>query len=380
LPELRRLGLIVNPVAGMGGKVGLKGTDGAEIVKEARLLGAYPEAPRRATDALRIISRIKDDTQLFTYPEEMGEEEARNCGFTPSVVGSIRSGETSSEDTHRAAVEMSDLGVDLLLFAGGDGTARDILRAIGRDRKLTVLGIPAGVKMHSAVFAITPRNAGEAVVTFLTNSSPRTIDAEVMDIDESSFRKGVVAARLYGYLKIPEERRFMQSAKSGGIQTKREVIQGMAAELVNSGEKEDCLYIYGPGTTTRDILAELGLEKTLLGVDVVLGGQVIAKDVNELELARLLDGKKMKAKIVVTAIGNQGYIFGRGNQQVSPEIIRRIGKENIVVVASKEKLASLEGRPLLVDTGREEVDKMLEGYIRVITGFNDYVVYKVGNQ
>jgi predicted polyphosphate/ATP-dependent NAD kinase len=372
----KKLGLIVNPVAGLGGRVGLKGTDGASVVSEARLLGANPEAPQRAADALRVIVKIKDEIELRTYPKEMGEDEALSCGFSPSVVGSIRSGETTFEDTQRAAIEMRDLGVDLLMFAGGDGTARDICRMIGHDKKITVLGIPAGVKMQSAVFALTARNAGDVAVTFLTSSNPSVVDAEVMDIDEASFRRGLVAARLYGYLQIPEERRFMQSAKSGGTQTEKQVIQGIAADLVKN-EQKDYLYIYGPGTTTRDILTELGLEKTLLGVDVILGGRVIATDVNERELARLIDGKK-RAKIVVTIIGQQGYIFGRGNQQVSPEIIKNVGKENIIVVASKEKLASLQGKPLLVDTGNQEVDKMLGGYIRVITGLDDYVVYKVG--
>ncbi len=141
--------------------------------------------------------------------------------------------------------------------------------------------------------------------------------------------------------------------------------------------EDDCLYVFGPGTTTRDILAHIGLEKTLLGVDVVLNRQLIAKDVNENQLSSLIDGKK--AKIVVTVIGGQGYIFGRGNQQISPEIIRKLGKGNIIVVATKEKLASLRGRPLLVDTGDEMVDKMLNGYMRVITGFENYSVYKVAS-
>jgi predicted polyphosphate/ATP-dependent NAD kinase len=374
---MKRLGLLVNPIAGMGGRVGLKGTDGAGVVKEAILLGASPESPQRASDALKELARIKNEIELFTYPKEMGEDEAKSSSFAPKVIGSIKSGETTSQDTLNAAGDMTKLNVDLLLFAGGDGTARDIYRAVGREKKLTVLGIPAGVKMHSAVFALTARNAGEVALNFLSSATPNVVDAEVMDVDEASFRKGMVAARLYGYMRIPEERRHMQSVKSGGIRTKKEVIQGIAADI-SKNEEKDCLYIYGPGTTTRDILAEFGLEKTLLGVDAILGGRVIAKDVNERELARLLDGRK-KAKIVVTVIGQQGYVFGRGNQQVSPEIIRRVGKENIIVVASKEKLASLEGKPLLVDTGNEEVDKMLAGYIRVISGFEDYVVYKVGN-
>jgi len=366
------LGVIVNPVAGMGGRAGLKGTDGVEIVNKARQLGASPESPRRAVEALRVIHRIKDHIEILTCPQEMGENEAKESSFLPTTLGSIRSGQTTAQDTQQAAKNMKNMGVDLLLFAGGDGTARDIYSAVGHE--LTVLGIPAGVKMHSAVFAVNPRQAGEVAVNFLTNREPKVIEAEVMDIDEVSFREGVVAAKLCGYLLIPEERQFIQSAKSGGIQSEKQHIEGIADELA-SGFEEDCLYIFGPGTTTRDILAHLGLEKTLLGVDVVLNRQLIAKDVNEQQLIGLIDGKK--AKVVVTVIGGQGYIFGRGNQQISPEIIRKLGKENIIVVATKEKLASLRGKPLLIDTGDEAVDRMLSGYVRLITGFQEYSVYKV---
>jgi len=368
----KKLGLIVNPIAGMGGRTGLKGTDGAEVLNAAKLMGASPESPRRALDALRVLDRIRDQIEVFTYPQEMGETEARQTSFSPTIVGSIKSGEATPEDTRNAAREMKDRGVDLLLFAGGDGTARDVYRAVGQE--LTVLGIPAGVKMHSAVYAVTPKHAGEAAVNFLTSQVPKTVDAEVMDIDEVSFRKDVIAAKLYGYLRIPEERLFIQNAKSGGAQTERQAIQGVANDLIESMEK-DCLYIFGPGTTTRDILLNLGLTKTLLGVDVVLNRQLIAKDVNEAELSRLIKGRK--AKIVVTVIGGQGYIFGRGNQQISTEIITKIGKQNIIVVATKEKLASLHGRPLLVDTGSEVVDKMLRGYVRIRTGYRTYAICKV---
>ncbi len=362
----------MNPVAGMGGRIGLKGTDGVETANKARQMGAAPESPRRATDALAVLRKIKDEIELFTYPQEMGENEARKSSFSPTTVGSIKSGETTPEDTRRAAKEMKNLHVDLLLFAGGDGTARDVYEAVGRD--VTALGIPAGVKIHSAVYALTPRHAGEVAVSFLTSTAPKVTEAEVMDIDEASFRRGVVAAKLYGYLQIPEERRFIQSVKSGGIQAEKQIIQGIAADLADSME-EGCLYVFGPGTTTRDILANFGLEKTLLGVDVVQNRQLIARDVSERQLSDLIAGKK--AKIVVTVIGGQGYIFGRGNQQISPEIIRKVGKENVIVVATKEKLASLQGRPLLVDTGNGEVDKMLSGYVKVRIGPNNYAVYKV---
>ncbi len=369
----KKLGIVVNPIAGMGGRVGLKGTDGAEVVRRARQMGASPESPRRAAEAIEAMRGIRDEIDVFAYAGEMGESVAREAGFTPNVIGSIRSGHTTSEDTRTAAKEMMDLSVDLLLFAGGDGTARDIYRAVGRE--ITVLGIPTGVKMHSAVFALTPRIAGEVALKFLKASAPRVSEGEVMDIDEASFREGVLEAKLYGYLRIPEEGQHLQSVKSGGTQTEKQVIAGIATELFMSMEK-GCLYIFGPGTTTRDILRQLHLEKTLLGVDVVLDGHLIARDVNERQLVRLLNGGK-RAKIIVTLIGGQGYIFGRGNQQLSSRIIRKVGKDNVVLVASKQKLASLGGRPLLVDTGDGDVDRMLSGYARVIVGLGDYVMCKV---
>ena len=372
--QKKKLGIIVNPIAGLGGRTGLKGTDGTQIVNQARRMGASPEAPRRAIETLRVVSKIRDEIEVFTYPQEMGEMETKQTSFSPTIVGSIKSGETTSEDTQRAAKEMKTRGVDLLLFAGGDGTARDVYNAVGRE--VTVLGIPAGVKIHSAVYAVTPRQAGEAAVMFLTSATSETIDAEVMDIDEASYREGILAAKLYGYLRIPEQRQFIQNVKSGGIQTEKQVLQGIATDLINSMER-DCLYIIGPGTTTRDILGFLGMTKTLLGIDVVLNNQLIAKDVNETQLSKLIEGKK--AKIVVTVIGGQGYIFGRGNQQISPKILLKIGKENIIIVATKEKLASLHGRPLLVDTGDEAVDRMLSGYIRVRTGLDNYSIYKVAS-
>ncbi len=374
--RVRRVGIIVNPLAGMGGRVGLKGTDGVSIVEKAKRLGASPESPRRAVEALGALRKMKHDLEVFAYPEEMGENEARACGFTPIVVGSIKTGQTTDADTKSAAIEMKRRGVDLLLFAGGDGTARDIYAAIGRG--LTVLGIPAGVKMHSAVFGVTPRDAGRVAASFLASAEPNTVEGEVMDIDEASFRRGVVSARLYGYLRIPEERRFIQSAKSGGIQSEGQSVRGISMEIAAEMEEDDCLYIFGPGTTTRDILAHLGLAKTLLGVDVVLNRLLVARDANERELARLIEGTK-KAKIVVTVIGGQGYLFGRGNQQLSHEILRRIGKRNVIVVATREKLASLRGRPLLVDTGDAATDEALSGYTRVITGFNEYTMYRVAS-
>lgn len=371
---MKKLGVIVNPVAGMGGRVGLKGSDGADILKKAKELGAKPESPNRAIEALKIITRVKDSIEVVTYPKEMGEDECVAAGFAPRVIGSIKSGETTPDDTQKAAQQMADEGVDLILFAGGDGTARNIYNAVGE--KVPVLGIPAGVKIHSAVYAVTPRSAGEVAAMYLNGNLMRIRVSEVMDIDEDAFRSGVVTARLYGYLKVPEENRFVQSVKSGGHQAEKEALLGVSADIISQMDDPDCYFIIGPGTTTRVIMEDLGLQNTLLGVDVVKGKKLVANDVTESQLWDLINGQK--AKIVVTIIGGQGHVFGRGNQQLSPRIIREVGRRNIIIIATKEKLTTLNGRPLLVDTGDEELNEELAGYMRVTTGYGDYTMFKVG--
>ena len=358
----------------MGGRVGLKGTDDQEIVKRARELGATPVSPVRAAEALERIAPIKDGIELITYPFEMGEDEARKCSLNTIVVGSITRGKTTSTDTKNAAREMLRLEVDLILFAGGDGTARDIYEAIGQE--VPALGIPAGVKIHSGVFAINPRKAGELAVKFLQGNA-QLREAEVMDIDEDAFRKGRVSARLYGYLRVPYERRLVQDVKSGSptiLDEKRS--QETIAEYVVEKMDDDYYYILGPGTTVRAIADKLGIKKTLLGVDVINKGKIVAMDLNEEQLLKLIEGERVK--IIVSPIGGQGFIFGRGNQQISPKVIRKVGRDNIIVIATKNKLFSIGlGRPLLVDTGDDEVDKMLSRYMRIITDYNEVVVVKV---
>ena len=368
----RKLGLIVNPIAGIGGRVGLKGSDGEEIQKRALELGAVPQSQGRAVEALERVAAIKDEVEIVTYPGEMGEDAARECGFDPIVIGSIRKGKTTSEDTRNAASEMLRLGVDLLLFAGGDGTARDIHNAIGGG--VPVLGVPTGVKMHSAVFAVSPRSAGDLAVSYLQGITKRVREAEVMDVDEEAVRRGIVSAKLYGYLRIPFERRLIPGVKTPSGGEEKESMEAIAHEVV-ARMKDDHLYIIGPGTTTRAITSKLGLSKTLVGVDVVLKGKLAGTDVGETRLLELLEGRN--AKIIITPIGGQGYIFGRGNQQISPEVIKRVGRDNIVVVATPEKVNSLKGRPFSVDTGDQAVDKMLCGYIRVVTGYNEEIIYKI---
>jgi predicted polyphosphate/ATP-dependent NAD kinase len=313
-----------------------------------------------------------EEVEIVTYPGEMGEDAVRTAGFEPTIVGAITPGETTAEDTENGAREMLRLGVDVLLFAGGDGTARDVYAAIGDG--LPVVGIPAGVKIHSAVYATNPMSAGDLVAAFLLGKVSTLREAEVMDIDEEAVRQGIVSARLYGYLRVPFERRLLQGLKTPSRPGEQVAMEAIAADVV-SKMRDGWLYVIGPGTTTRAIASRLGLEKTLIGVDVIAEGKLVAADVNESQMLGLLEGHR--AKIVVTPIGGQGYIFGRGNQQISPDVIRRVGRDHVVVVSTTGKIHSLGGRPLRVDTGDRAVDEMLSGHVRVVTGYGEQIVYRV---
>lgn len=368
----KRLGLIINPVAGIGGRVGLKGSDGTEIQRKAQELGAVSRSAERAREALQVLLRQGLSIELVTYPGEMGEDTAKAAGFTPLVIGCIANGHTTPEDTVRAAADLVNYGVELLLFAGGDGTARDIYSAIGT--KAPVLGIPAGVKMHSAVFGKSPKSAGQLAALVLKGEATKVREAEVMDIDEEYFRAGSVSAKLYGYLTVPYEQNFVQNVKSGGSASEVETL-GAIAQYIIDGMRDDVLYLIGPGTTTRGIMERLSLPHTLLGVDVVKGRKLIAGDANEQTLLHLM--RESQAKMVLTPIGGQGYILGRGNQQLSPQVVRKVGKENLIVIAALSKIIALSGHTLLVDTGDSTLDQELSGYMRVITGYNEETVCRV---
>ena len=371
----KKLGLIVNPVAGLGGRVGLKGSDGLEIQRRALALGAVPQAAGRAAQALERLRPLADQFDLIAYPGEMGEAPALACGLAPAVIGAIRPGQTTAADTRRAAGEMLALAVDLLLFAGGDGTARDLCLAVGQ--ALPVLGIPAGVKIHSAVFATGPASAGDLAALYLQGKVTGRREAEVMDVDEDAIRQGIITAGLYGYLTIPFQREMVQSRKAPSGPGEAAAMAAIACQVVD-GMEPGRLYILGPGTTTRAIAARLGLAKTLIGVDVVLDGCLLAADAGEAQLLALL--RDRPARIVVTPIGGQGYLFGRGNQQISPAVIRTVGRDNVTVVSAPHKVHALEGRPFLVDTGDPAVDRLLSGYIRVITGYGEQIIYRVSGE
>jgi predicted polyphosphate/ATP-dependent NAD kinase len=369
-----KLGLIVNPIAGMGGSVGLKGTDGRKVIRQARILGAVPRAPARATAALEELVRVGAEFELLTCAGAMGEASALACHLTPTVVYRPASIETTAEDTRRAAREMRTLAVDVILFAGGDGTARDVHEAVGDD--VPALGIPAGVKIHSAVFAVSPRAAGDLLAGFLRGRIRAMREAEVMDVDEAAYRRGQLATRLFGYLRVPYDPQLVQAAK---VRSRSDdtAAEELARSVVAKMDRET-MYVVGPGTTTRRIMTLIGLESTLLGVDVILDGQVLALDVAERDLLRLVRDHP-RAKIIVTPIGGQGFLFGRGNQQISGRVVRALGIQNVIVVATPAKLASLGGRPFLVDTDDEELNRTLAGFIAVTTGDRQEAIYAVGH-
>jgi len=370
-----KLGFIVNPMAGIGGRVALKGSDGEEIISQALEKGAKPLAQERAREAMKHMSGMPIDVVL-TVAGDMGETVLNGLNinneavFEPSV-------NTSAVDTRHAVRQLCERDIDLLIFAGGDGTARDVLDAIrecGQEEKLLVIGIPAGCKIHSAVYAVSPVRAGELLVQLLQGQPLKVHSAEVMDLDEAAYRAGKVKASCYGYLLVPGDDTRMQAVKEGGVNSEILAVQDIAADVVDNME-DGILYFIGAGTTTAAVMDELALSNTLLGVDVVLNHKLLASDVDEKTLLFFLNDKP--AKIIVTAIGGQGHVFGRGNQQFSPQVIRQVGTDNILIIATNEKLHSLQGRPLLVDTGDVELDKKLCGLKQVITGFEQRTLYKV---
>jgi predicted polyphosphate/ATP-dependent NAD kinase len=371
---VKRLGLIVNPIAGMGGKVGLKGTDGTEILDRAIELGATPVAPQRTIEALKTLRvHSTSSLKLITCSQNMGEGPAEEAGFSPEVVDTTSSQRTTSDDTKRAAKVLQTHKVDLLLFVGGDGTARDICEAI--DQEIPCLGIPAGVKIYSSAFSTNPRTGGELTARYLEGEA-KLADAEVLDVDEWDFRRDRISVRLYGYLRVPFHSANLQSSKADSPLGEDEVsAQDAIAKFVEEELKDDWTYIIGPGSTTAALGRRLGFEKTMLGIDAVRGRTVIGKDLSEQEIMQLLS--QGRTSIIVTPIGGQGFIFGRGNLQISAQVIRRVGKENIIVLATKRKIHSLKVKRLLVDTGDPELDKELSGYVKAITGYGEFSVLPV---
>lgn len=369
---MKKVGIIVNPIAGMGGAVALKGTDGEDILQRALDLGAIKKSPDKMIRALKELLPIKDSIEILTCPADMGEDEVKELGFNYNLVVSIYNNTTSSAHTILAARRMVDDGADIIIFAGGDGTARDMYTAIGN--KCTVIGVPAGVKIHSPVYAINPTMAGKMALKYLKGNMKSITEAEVMDIDEDAFRKNQVRTKLYGYLSIPSEEHFFQNKKAP-TPFKENISKEAIAQYVIDQMENDIVYIIGPGSTTEGIITNMNLDNTLLGVDIVQNKILLKKDATEEEILDIV--RTHKCKVIITPIGGQGYLFGRGNHQLSDKVIKVVGKDNIMVVSTESKIRALKFKPFYVDTGNEAVDNMLSGYVRVIIGYGDEMIYKV---
>ena len=401
---MKKIGLIINPVAGMGGSVGLKGTD--HVVEEALRRGAVPGSEKRAETALRELLPYKDELLICTGAGHMGGELAQRMGFRTEVlpVGTDTGAADAPADTADTVISAdlktpADIDIpaasafcfatagsdtialgkrllneqaDLLLFAGGDGTARDIYQAVGTE--LVCVGIPAGVKIHSPVYAKNPGAAGKLAAMWMSGRIKRYEEKEVLDIDEDAYRSGHINTALYGYLKIPAERALTQNRKAPTPLSDEAAIESIAYEVTDHMEP-DVVYLVGAGTTTRGVMKKLGLPNTLIGVDVVENGKVLENDAYGERILSHIRGKR--AKLILTVTGGQGFLFGRGNQQLTPEVIRTVGKENLIILATSSKLAELRGNPLLVDTGDDALNEELCGYYRVITGYKEYTVCRV---
>lgn len=346
------VGLVVNPVAGMGGRVGLKGTDG--MVAEAVRRGARPVAPGRAREALRTLGK---SLTILTCAGSMGSD---YLSQPHRIV--YRPGEhTSRRDTQEACRRLMEEGAECIVFCGGDGTARDVFTVVGR--RLPILGIPSGVKMHSSVFARTP-SAAAAMLRHFSRGTVTVVDGDLMDIDETAFRRDRLKVTLFGHPRTLQEPALMQQGKRSVASADEEEHKQAIAAFVGPVLKRG-LVILGGGTTTAAIARFLGVEKTVLGVDIIRNGRLVARDVGEKDILRHLDG--VPARIVVSPMGRQGCILGRGNQQISPSVLRQVGAPQVLVVATPHKLQYTP--TLFVDTGSRALDRQFSGWRQVVVGY-----------
>jgi predicted polyphosphate/ATP-dependent NAD kinase len=359
----------------MGGRIGLKGTDG--VYEKAVEMGADPVAPKRAVEFLVKLKALRRGRKLrlIACPALMGKAEVDEAGLEAEVLPMKTDTKTTAKDTKNAVRLMAERGVDLVLFVGGDGTARDILDALSDPNSTPVLGIPSGVKMYSGIFAVNTADAAYIVEAFLRQET-QFVDYEIVDADEEDVRKDRLHIRLYGYLKGPFLPMRIQGSKQVSQETVNEYENQMAVarSFVEEMDRE-AIYILGPGTTVRCVGELLGIKKTLLGVDIYRDSSVI-NDVNEERILSEI-GDWRATWIVVSPIGRQGMLFGRGNQQISPTVIKLVGREKIIVLATKSKIQGIRERVLRVDTGDKEVDDMLAGYLRVATDYREWRVMKV---
>lgn len=413
VPKLK-VGLIINPWAGLGGSVALKGSDGDEIVNEALRRGALPKAREKVSVFLQKLIPYQQQLLFITYPMDMGEGLLNEQGFDYLLLNQQQKKiwqqqaqkqavYTRDEDTRVAAKEMAQQGIDILIFAGGDGTARNVAEGLQNFPEQLCLGIPAGVKIHSGVFAINPASAADLLIDLLESNQTNIQQAEVRDIDEEQLRQGHLNSAYYAELWVPIREGLVQCSKQGSLgnldstdeQQELLVYQEIAVYLKETLGSDELL-IVGAGRTTFAFKESLGVEATLLGVDVIQNGKLLIKDATEQQIKNLLAlplyQKRLQQceqrrrggsiTIVVSVIGGQGCIFGRGNQQISADIIRQVlgpavHKEQIIILASQRKISNLPGKSLFLDTGDSRLDSQLSGLWNVLVDYDTRLACRV---
>lgn len=368
---MARVGFLINPIAGMGGRVGLKGTD--FVAAEAVRRGAQPIANARALEALRELTRLLEgtpqahDLTWLTVSGIMGFDTLRTAGFSAIEVVHTATAAPSARDTQAAVRKFTAAKVDLILFCGGDGTARDICSIIGETTP--ILGIPSGVKMYSGVFGITPTRTADILLRYLRQEIGLA-SVEILDLDEEKYRRDEWAVRLHMSARTPFEPTYVQAAKALFAGADDEAVkEDIAAQLREEIEaRPDALFLLGPGSTVQAVARSLDEEKTLLGIDAVAQGRVVGKDLAEQQILELL-ARHSEGRLILSPIGAQGFVLGRGNQPLSPAVIRRIGADNIILIATPAKLARTPA--LRFDTGDPALDATLiaRKFLPVITGY-----------
>ncbi|MBT3611299.1 MAG: ATP-NAD kinase [Gammaproteobacteria bacterium] len=378
--------MLLNPLAGIGGAVGLKGSDGIELQALAKQRSGTPQAAMRTQVFLQQLNTLlgsqTEQIQWFTWAEEMGASALALAGVDAQVLGRSE-GPSSGHDSQVAASTLSAEGIDLLVFAGGDGTARDVL--LGVNAQTTVLGLPSGVKMHSGVFAISPAAAAEVVAALAVGGLVGRMAREVRDYvpinkskDEDSLQAPrAVGTQHFGDLWVPESSGFLQQMKIGGMEDESLVVAEITNYMLDEfGADQERAYIFGPGSTCLSIKQAFGIEGTLLGCDVLLPGGDILLDQTAADLLALSQTQRLH--LIMSFTRNQGFLFGRGNQQITAELIRQLsGPDDITIVGSRTKLASLDSRALLVDTGDAELDQELSRVYPILTGYDEFLLYRV---
>lgn len=362
------VGVLVNPDAGLGGRLGFKGSDGR--AKEAREAGATDRAGPRMNSTIKRLNELsnlrKMELNLLVAGGRMGTDWIPE-GIEFESIGSY-SGETTPEDTGNVVAQFIQRKVDLILYAGGDGTTRDIVSAIGEE-KTPLVGVPGGVKMHSGCFAATPRAAAEVVNAYHLGEL-MLANTEVMDLDEEVYRQGEWRVRMYGEAMTPASPRWMQGAKEQVESvSEEEVLEGLAEHITDlRKEDENLLIIWGSGGTLRTLAEMNGLQGTLLGIDISMEDE-LHNDLNEAQILEIIEGHSGEKLLLLSPMGGQGFLIGRGNLQISPAVIRKVGLDNILGIITPSKLLTIDS--LRIDTGDENLDaeflqrkylKMLQGY------------------